>query len=86
MWHIWKRTLYAERRLRKKIAATIKALRIKGSPIYSILDFEVLTQIQTVSVSRIGCTYLSPVWEVKRREREIRVSSAMLAGGDKVFG
>lgn len=64
----------------------IKALRIKSSSIYSILDFEVLIQIQAVSVSRIGCTYLFPVLEVKRRGREIRVNSAMLAGGDKVFG
>lgn len=93
MWHILKHIPYAKIRLKSKIAAMIKALKIKRSSIYFMLDFKVLIQIRavcpSVSVSRIGCTYPSPILEMERREREMRVNSVMLRGGEawvKIFG
>lgn len=45
MWHILKNILYAKMRLKRKIAAMIKPLKIKRSSLYSMLDFKVPRQI-----------------------------------------
>lgn len=62
----------------------IKALQIKRSSIYSVLDLKVLIPIgvacATVSVSRMSCTYLSIILGTERKEGEMRDNSVVLGG------
>lgn len=56
-------------------AAVVKALKIKRSSVYSVLDFKVLIPIgvacATVSASRMSSTYLFVILRTERKEGEM---------------
>lgn len=86
MWHTLKHIPHAKMRLKKKTAAATKTLKIKWSLISSMLNFKSLCKYEQLVLQflHLGCAYLFPILEVKRKRNERQFGNA--CRGNKIFG